>query len=88
MEHQKKKVVKNLYMRASYWNFCLELFVLVTALYSYCGDKKLKRNFFQIICFNERKNMAVEENLRVTINFYNKRLPVTTRNKNIYQRKL
>ena len=29
-------------------------------------------DFFQIICFKEGKNMAIEENLRVTINFYKK----------------
>ena len=39
-------------------------------------------DFFQVTCFKERKNMAVEKNLKITINFYKKLcLPLFTRNK-------
>ena len=65
MEHQKLKVVHKIcqiwYTRASFWNFILKLFLLVLALYSYCGDKKQNTDLFQITCFKEPKNMAVEE---------------------------
>ena len=40
-------------------------------------------DLFQITFFKEHKNMVVEKNLRVTINFYEKHcLPVVTWNKN------
>ena len=55
-----KRIYKNL-TSMIYESFILELFILVLALYSYCGDKKYNTNFFKIICFKERKNMGVEE---------------------------
>ena len=40
-------------------------------------------DLFQIICLKQHKNIAVKKNVRVTINFYEKRcLPVATWNKN------
>ena len=45
---------------------------LVLALHCYSGDEKQNMDFFQMTCFKESKNMGVEKNLRVTINFYQK----------------
>ena len=54
---------------------------LVLALHCYSGDNKQNRNFFQITCFTERKNIAVEKDLRVLRNSYKKLcLPVITWN--------
>ena len=70
------------YTRASFWNFILGFFILVWASYSYCGDKKWSTGFFQITFFKDCKNMVAEQNLWVTINFYEKQcLPAVTRNK-------
>ena len=46
-----------------YESFILEIFilVLVLALYSYCGDKKLNTDSLKINWFKEHQNMAVEE---------------------------
>ena len=51
------------YMRFWRWNFILELFSFLLALYSYCGDKKQNTDFFQIIYFKERKNMTIETSM-------------------------
>ena len=67
-------------MRASYMRE-LRFGNLVLALHCYSGDKKQNTDFFQITCFAENKNMAVEKNLRVATNFYKKLcIPVITRN--------
>ena len=50
--------------------------------YCYSEDKKSSMDFFRITCFKESKNLAVERNFKVTINFYKKLcLPVITWNK-------
>ena len=37
------------------------------------------RTLFQMTCFKQHKNMAVDKNLKVTMNFYNKHcLPAVT----------
>ena len=81
------KVVQNIlqvwYMRTSFWNFVLKLFILVLALYSVVEIKKWNTDFFQITYLKESKKMAVEENLRIMINVYKIQcLPVITSNKN------
>ena len=81
------KVVQNIlqvwYMRTSFWNFVLKLFILVLALYSVVEIKKWNTDFFQITYFKESKKVAVEENLRIMINVYKIQcLPVITSNKN------
>ena len=44
--------------------------------------KKSSMDFFRITCFKESKNLEVERNFKVTINFYKKLcLPVITWNK-------
>ena len=54
---------------------------LVLTFHFYSGDKKQNTELFQIPCFKESKNMAVEKNLRVTIKFYKKLcLPIITWN--------
>ena len=56
------------YMRVSFWNF---------GICVYNGDKNQNTDLFQITCFKQHNNMAVEENLRGMINFYEKHcLPV------------
>ena len=44
-----------------YESIILELFILLFAFYSHCGDKRYE--LFQITCLKERKNMGVEDNL-------------------------
>ena len=60
---------------------------MVFALYFNFGipivEIKIKIGLFQITCFKRLKNLAVEKNLRVPINFYEKHcLPIVTWNKN------
>ena len=68
-----------------YENFILQL---VFALYFDFGismvEMKIKiQNYFKSLLSNKHKNMAVEKNLKVMINFYKKHcLPVVTQNKN------
>ena len=45
---------------------------LVLALHCYSGDNKIKYRLLQITRFKENQNLAVEKNLRVTLNFYKK----------------
>ena len=74
-----------------YEKFISELFhglkSMVLALHCYSRDKK-NSDFFQMTCFKEDRNMAVEKNLRVTINFYKKCLPFINGLRNSHQRKL
>ena len=49
---------------------------LVLALHCYSGDNKIKYRRLQITCFKENQNLAVEKNLRVTLNFYKKNYPL------------
>ena len=65
MEQQKLKISTENLRSVIYESFILELFILVSALRSYCGDKKQSPDFFQITCFKERKDMMVEENLKI-----------------------
>ena len=62
-------------MRASFWNFGISI----------VETKKQHTDFFQTTCFKETKeskNMVVEKNFSVAINFYKKQcLPVITWNK-------
>ena len=80
----------NKFLRASRYTM---MFVL-EHWYQFCTvivKKKINTDFFQITCFKESKNMAVEKNLRKTIGFY-KKLPNVFRlshgMKNIYRSKL
>ena len=38
-------------------------------LHCYSGDKKQNKDFFQVTCFKESKNMTAEKNVRGAINF-------------------
>ena len=52
-------------------------------------DKKQNTNFSQITCFKESKNMAVEKNFRLMINFSKKQVFQLSQGiKNIYRSKL
>ena len=65
----------------SFWNFGV-----CKALVLWKSKKKKKKvDFFQITCFKESKNMAIEKNLRIMITIYRKQYPsVITGNKKIY----
>ena len=70
-------------MTASFENFILKLFILVLALYSIVEIKKKKKYGLLanslVTYFKDRKNMAVKENFRITINHYKiQSLPVIT----------
>ena len=61
IEHQKVTSISQ--TRTLFWNL---------DIYCYYGDKKWNTEFFLIACFKENKNMAIEKNRRITINFYKK----------------
>ena len=67
------------YTRAPFWNFILEFFVLVLALNSYCGDKKIKYELRSNHLFQRAQEHDSWIDVRVLVNFYkNWCLPVIT----------
>ena len=71
--------------RVVYKSFILELFILILALYSYCGDKKIKYGLLSNHLFQRAQKHSNWRDLRVSINFYKKTMPSTDWRKGFLQ---